>query len=183
MFDKTARVVTQVIAAALLLLALGVPASAGTGAAPVAPAAVGSRLINGDGDTSGRCLEISGGGTGTWVQMAGCHTNAHQSWYFTPHTGGVIAVRSHDADVAGECLSSGSSGVQAAMGDCVTNGVSANQAWYQTPVSNGWFKLRNKLFTNLCLEVANSGQSTRVQSGPCGASNQGNQLWHWHTVG
>jgi hypothetical protein len=182
MFDKWARVPAYLIAASLLLLMLGAPASAKTGSGPVSPMAVGSRLINGDGNTSGKCLEISGGGTGSWIQMAGCHTNAHQSWYVTSHTGGVIAIRSHDPDVSGECLSSGSSGVQAAMGDCTSNGVSANQAWYRIERANGWFQLVNKLYPTLCLEVANSGQSNRVQSGPCGPSNQGNQLWHWHTV-
>jgi hypothetical protein len=145
--------------------------------------AVGSRLINGDGDTAGKCLEIPDGGTSrTYVIMNSCHTNAHQSWYFTSHTGGYVAIRSHDADAAGTCLTAiGSNGYAVRMASCPT--VGASQAWVILQHANGWFQLRNKAYSDQCLDVRDNGLSNIVQTWLCGPSNKGNQLWHWHSVG
>jgi hypothetical protein len=42
-----------------------------------ASAGVGTRLVNGDGDTAGRCLSIANAGRGIAVLMESCNTNAH----------------------------------------------------------------------------------------------------------
>lgn len=146
-----------------------------------ASAAVGSRLINGDGDTAGKCLEISNGGRGDYIQMAGCHTNAHQSWYLHYISDDLVSLRSHDPDTVGQCVSAWSEGVQVTMSNCSN---ASNQIWRKIDHANGWFQLRNNDFQgNQCLDVKDNGQDDVVQTWLCGPSNKGNQLWHWHSVG
>jgi Ricin-type beta-trefoil lectin domain-like len=92
------RIGVALAATPMLALALAVPATAAAPQQEAVPMAVGSRIINGDGDTAGKCLEIANGGTSRGVQMAGCHTNAHQSWYFRGVGDGWFEIRSHDLD-------------------------------------------------------------------------------------
>jgi hypothetical protein len=182
---RTSHKVITAVATALLVV-VGVGASNAVAEAvpsATAGAAVGSRLINGDGDTSGTCLEIDHGGTGSGVRMASCHVNAHQSWRFTTHTGGYVAIRSHDPDQAGNCLSAGSVVSESPfMTDC-TDGVDADEAWIQIHRSNGWFQLHSKAYHGLCLAVIDIGARNLVTMHQCGGATQGNQLWHWASVG
>src|SRR5687767_12289829 len=54
--------------------------------APIQVLATANRMINGDGGTSGKCMEIAGGAPGsTAVQMAPCRSHAHQGWTLTPY--------------------------------------------------------------------------------------------------
>jgi hypothetical protein len=171
------RVITAVVTALVVMVGIGVGSAA---AVPADVTAVGSRLINGDGDTSGKCLEISNGGTGAGVQMAGCHTNAHQSWAFIDLGSGWVQIRSHDADARGKCLTARGEDFQVIMATC--DGAD-DQDWYRNPASNGWFQLYNPYWGNQCLDVENNGLSNVVQTWLCGPLNKGNQLWHWHSVG
>nr|AXL06566.1 hypothetical protein [uncultured bacterium]AXL06575.1 hypothetical protein [uncultured bacterium] len=145
--------------------------------------AVGSRLANGDGDTTGECLEIDAGGTSTTtVVMRTCHTNAHQSWYFTAHTGGVIAIRSHDPDAAGRCLTAGVfQDLPVRMAACPT--VGAPQAWHIVGDPDGWFQLRNHAYSDQCLDVSANGLGDVVKTWGCRTTSNGNQLWKWRSVG
>ncbi|MFD2351052.1 RICIN domain-containing protein [Nonomuraea ferruginea] len=147
-------------------------------------AAVGSRLINGDGDTSGTCLEIEYGGTGTGVRMARLpRQRPPELALHHPHRGGYVAIRSHDPDQAGNCLSAGSVVSESPfMRDC-TDGVDADMAWTQIHRSNGWFQLHSKAYQGLCLAVIDIGARDLVTMHQCGGATQGNQLWHWASVG
>lgn len=186
--DRKPRTTSTLRRSAALALAIvagvGV-SSAGTAVADETSAgvmAVGSRLINGDGDTSGECLEISSGGTGTRVQMARCHTNAHQSWYFIQLGGGWVQIRSHDTDANGKCLTARGEGNQVVMQSCTGN--DAQDWWTGRPASPGWFQLNNPAYLGYqCLDVKDNGLNDIVQTWQCGPSNKGNQLWRWHSVG
>jgi hypothetical protein len=171
-----------VIAALVVVMGFGAgsaaaapPSSAGATALPA------SRMVSGDGDTNGKCLEIDNGGTGSGVHMRPCHGNAHQSWYLTLHSGGVYAIRSHDADAAGKCLTSGVfENNPVRMADC-SNGVGNLQAWERDLRSDGWFMLDVVAYTERCLDVAANGQSADVITWLCGPlagpDVKGNQLW------
>ncbi|QFR02204.1 ricin-type beta-trefoil lectin domain protein [Streptomyces phaeolivaceus] len=174
----TARFAIACAAAPLVALAAGVPASAGSGA-PVDAAAASGRVINGDGDTSGTCLEITDTGRGSAVVMARCHVNAHQGWDLVPVGSGYFTMRSHDADAAGKCLTGFGEGVQVEMRSC--NG-QRTQQWFILYHANGWFQLQNRAQSSQCLDVRSNGLSNVVQTWLCGPANKGNQLWHWHTV-
>jgi alpha-galactosidase len=173
----------------VLVSVLGVAtqtASANETASSADVMAVGSRLVNGDGDTSGKCLEISNGGKGEGarVHMAGCHVNAHQSWFFTPVGNGWFMIRSHDADASGRCLTALPKGIPAAMYTC--DGSNDQLWWTGRLASPGWFQLENWVWEGsipLCLDVENNGQSNDVSVWDCGPSNKGNQLWKWASVG
>lgn len=150
------------------------PSSAGVTALPP------SRMVSADGDTANKCLEIDNGGLGPGVHMRPCHGNAHQSWYLTYHTGGYYAVRSHDADAAGECLTAGVfEGNPVRMADC-SGGVGNMQAW-ERDFSGDWFQLDVQAHTNRCLDVAANGQSEDVITWLCGPLTgpdvKGNQFW------
>jgi hypothetical protein len=150
---------------------------------PAGEMAVGSRLANGDGDTSGKCLENSGGRGGPSVQMAPCHTNAHQSWYFHPLGGGYVQIRSHDVDAADKCITSYGHGSSVRMEYCDGD---EDQRWGTgRPASPGWMQLSNQAFDpfSVCLDVTENGLSNIVQAWECGPSNKGNQLWKWHSIG
>ncbi|MEV0308670.1 RICIN domain-containing protein [Nonomuraea fuscirosea] len=144
--------------------------------------AVGSRLVNGDGDTSGKCLENAGGRGGPSLQMAPCHTNAHQSWYFHQLGSGYVQIRSHDVDAADKCITSYGHGDPVRMEFC--DGGDHQRWWTGRQASPGWMQLSasNPGFS-VCLDVKEHGESNIVQAWECGASNQGNQLWKWHSVG
>lgn len=149
--------------------------------------AVGARLANGAGATSGTCMETEANG-GEWalIYMATCHSNAHQSWYFTAHTGGYVAIRSHDQDASGRCVTAPIlQNNFAQMESCPT--VGQLQAWVVTQRTDGWFQLRNKGDNTQCLEVGGNGMSGVVQAGDCGPvtgpGTAGYQLWKWRSVG
>jgi hypothetical protein len=175
------RVASAVIAALVVVMGLGV---AGAAAAPVSAGVTAlppSRMVSGDGNTQGKCLEIDNGGTGSGVHMRTCHGNAHQSWYLTLHTGGVYAIRSHDTDARGKCLTAPVfAGNPVRMADC-SNGVGAPQAWARDLRSDGWFMLDVLAYTEECLDVAGNGLSEDVQTWLCGPLTgpdvKGNQLW------
>lgn len=172
----TPRTIIAVLAALLALAGVG----AGTAVAePETTAAVGGRLINGDGDTSGECLEISGAGTTHRIQMGTCHVNAHAGWTFASIGGGYFQIRSHDtADSNGRCLTGF---IQAQAQMVVCDGVD-DQEWSQVPAPNNWFLLKNRFYGN-CLTVTANGTSNVVASAPCGnPANAGPQKWHWHSV-
>lgn len=183
---RTFHKMITALSTALLVVA---GAGAGNAVAATVPsaaagtAAVGSRLINGDGDTSGTCLEIEYGGSGPGVHMAGCHVNAHQSWRFTTHTGGYVAIRSHDPDQAGNCLSAGTAVSESPLITDCSDEVGADEAWTQIHRSNGWFQLHSKAYQGLCLAVIDVGSRELVAMHRCGGATQGNQLWHWASVG
>jgi hypothetical protein len=151
------RVITAVVTALVVMVGIGVGSAA---AVPADVTAVGSRLINGDGDTSGKCLEISSA--------------------FIDLGSGWVQIRSHDADARGKCLTARGEDFQVIMATC--DGAD-DQDWYRNPASNGWFQLYNPYWGNQCLDVENNGLSNVVQTWLCGPLNKGNQLWHWHSVG
>jgi hypothetical protein len=175
------RMASAVIVALVAVMGFGVggavaaPSSAGVVALPP------SRMVNGDGDTSGKCLEIDDAGRGTGVHMRTCHGNAHQSWYLTVHSGGVYAVRSHDPDAAAKCLTAAVfEGNPVRMADC-SNGVGSSQAWVRDMRGDGWFQLDVVAYSEQCLDVAANGLSADVQTWLCGPLTgpnvKGNQLW------
>lgn len=152
------------------------------GATPV-PAGVGTRLVNGDGDTSGKCLSIENTGRGTRVLMEGCTVNAHQGWEFrtTPIDQGMQIV-SQDADARGRCLTAHGEGQQVTMDPCLSYYDSGfrHQVWSR---GTGWFQIHNAAPINgrfQCLDVRDNGLSNVVQTWLCGPSNKGNQLWKWY---
>lgn len=174
----TGRLGIALAAAPLFALMAGVPATADADS-PVGVTAVAGRLINGDGDTSGKCLEITNTGRGADVVMAGCHKNAHQGWNLVSVGGGYYTVKSHDADAAGKCLTGFNESSQVQMLGC--NGL-RDQNWFFIQRANGWFQLQNRTWSNQCLDVEDNGLSNVVQTWLCGPANKGNQLWHWHSV-
>lgn len=173
------RTVTIALTALLALSGIGATSAAAETGTAAEVAAVGGRLINGDGDTSGECLEISGSGTTHRIQMGTCHVNAHAGWTFQSIGSGYFTIRSHDtADSSGRCLT-GYNQAQAMMLPC--DGID-DQEWSQIPAPNNWFMLKNR-FHGTCLDVKDHGTSNVVWTFPCGdPANAGPQKWHWHSV-
>lgn len=169
------------IATLVVVMGFGVGSAAATPSSAGVAALPPSRMVSGDGDTVGKCLEIDNAGEGPGVHMRPCHSNAHQSWYLTLHSGGVYAIRSHDPDAKGMCLTSGVfEGNPVRMADC-SRGVGSLQAWERDIRSDGWFQLDVVAYTERCLDVAANGLSEDVQTWLCGPltgpGTKGNQLW------
>jgi len=156
--------------------------------APVS-AGVGTRLANGDGNTSGTCMSIVNAGRGTSVEMEPCTTNAHQGWELVrePHLGGV-QILSQDIDAGGRCLTAHGQGVRVTMDRCVSRsthpGLYAQQVWGPVTISGSWQQLLNYAFVPAglqCLDVRDNGTSNVVQTWLCGPITgpniKGNQLW------
>jgi hypothetical protein len=195
-------------AVALIALSAG-PAGArterpaeGPDEAPIQVLATANRMINGDGGTSGKCMEIAGGAPGsTAVQMAPCQSYAHQGWTLnpTPTTfvlpGGntltltAYRVTSHDRDAAGRCLTYTGQNVQARMYAC-SSGINPPDVWLKNNAPNGWFQLESAtayaryLVTGnpadrKCLDVHVDRTKTTniVHHWTCGPLNKGNQLF------
>jgi len=160
------------------------------GATPV-PAGVGSHLVNGDGDTAGKCLSIADTGRGSAVLMEPCNLDAHQGWRFgikigngptyPPPTDGHSRIRSQDADAAGRCLTAHGHAEPVTMEPCAgpDSEIYDRKAWTSSAPSGNWFGLWNRgAFTTVqCLDVRDRGRSDVVQNVTCGPANQGNQRW------
>lgn len=167
--------------------------------APPQVMATANRMINGDGGTSGKCMEIAGGGpSSTYVQMAPCRSYAHQGWRIESawitvlFAGGTTVtllaerVWSHDPDAAGRCLTYTGHNVQARMLPC--SGI--NSWWLQLPASRGFFQLESVAAWSYSISTGNDADRkcldvhvdrTRttnvVHHWTCGPSNKGNQLF------
>ena len=157
------RALQGVGAAGLAVVLSSTPADAG----------VGTRLANGDGDTSGECLSIEGTGRGPKLLMEPCNTNAHQGWVIDGNK-----VRSQDRDARGRCLTALGEGNQVSMQPC-SPPQDPTQHWVVVPNTPGgdWFQLLNGAYGPQCLDVRDNGLSNAVQTWRCGPSNKGNQLW------
>jgi hypothetical protein len=174
--------------------------AAGPAGADPETMATANRMVNGDGATNHKCMEIAGGGPSSeLVQMAGCQSYAHQGWTLQPQsltldtsagpvTYTVYTVRSHDPDAAGRCLDDWGPGWQAHM----SRGCRYWPAlWFKRPLSNGWFKLEavepwyfDYLQTGnpadrVCLDVlvGPAWPTYEVISAVCGPSNDGSQMF------
>ena len=167
--------------------------------APGAPPQVlvtANRMVNGDGGTNGKCMEIAGGGVGsTYVQMAPCQSYAHQGWTERAwsvtlpngHTRRAYTVESHDGDAAGRCLTYTGHAVQARMFGCGYLDTfwikrDAPSAWHQLESVEAWYygySVTGNLDDRKCLDVhVNTGQTTNVvHHWTCGPLNKGNQLF------
>lgn len=166
------------------------------GSSSVQPLATPNRIINGDGGTSGKCLEIAGGGpTSELVQMAPCRSYAHQGWRLRqwlvsiPYRDGFIdiiafTVESHDPDAAGRCLTYMGQATQARMRPCGR----VDNLWFRNQAPNGWFQLesvwawsisqdRPENYKCLDVHVDRSRTTNVVHSWTCGPLNKGNQLF------
>lgn len=170
--------------------------------APIQVLATANRMINGDGGTSGKCMEIAGGAPGsTAVQMAPCRSYAHQGWTLTSQwvtvvlPGGSTVTRlayrvvSHDPDAAGRCLTYTGHNTQARMYPC-SGSINPPDLWLKNDASNGWFQLESvnawahHLATGnpadrKCLDVHVDRTRTTnvVHHWTCGPLNKGNQLF------
>lgn len=177
---RTNRAVGTVVLTALLTMG-GIAASSASAetTATQGVTAVGGRLANGAGPTSGKCMEISGSGTTNAIQMGTCHRNAHAGWTFEPVVSDRFEIRSHDKDAAGKCLTGSAYGEQAYMSICDDL---SSQQWTQIPAPGDWFMLRNN-YSARCLDVKGHGTTNIVQTFPCGdPATAGPQKWKWRSV-
>jgi hypothetical protein len=164
-------------AAALIIALESGPASAG----------VGTRLANGDGDTSGKCMSIINAGRSTSVEMEGCSTNAHQGWVLDAEYDFWFRIKSQDADAGGRCLTAHGQGVRVTMDRCSTDIGSSlyeRQIWTRWLISGNWYQFENAFpFAQgpQCLDVRDNGLSNVVQIWQCGPTSgpnvKGNQEW------
>jgi hypothetical protein len=158
-------------------------------ASPVS-GAVGTRLVNGDGDTAGRCLSIVNAGRGTSVEMEPCNSNAHQGWEYISDGAGGVRIVSQDADARGRCLTAHGEGVRVTMDRCVSRSTHPalyeQQVWLRVVTTGDWRLLANLASwqspgAEQCLDVRNNGTSNVVQTWLCGPSDlpgrKGNQMW------
>lgn len=175
----------QSVGAAGMVIALGfAPASA----------AVGTRLANGDGDTTNECMSILNAGRSTSVELEPCNTNAHQGWEYISDGAGGVRIVSQDADAAGRCLTAHANGVRVTMDRCVSR--STHPALYEQQVwlrvvlpREPWRQLASLAFwqrpssERQCLDVRDNGLSNVVQTWVCGPSSgaavKGNQMWRF----
>jgi len=170
--------------------------------APIQVLATANRMINGDGGTSGKCMEIAGGAPGsTAVQMAPCRSYAHQGWRLTSHSVTIVAggvtvtlpayrVVSHDPDAAGRCLTYTGHNTQARMNPCSSSIINPPDLWFKEDAPSGWFQLESvnayarylatgNLSDRKCLDVHVDRTKTTnvVHHWTCGPLNKGNQLF------
>lgn len=164
-----------------LLGAVGAGLVVVLGATPV-PAGVGTRLVNGAGATSNKCMSIENTGRGNLVLLETCNLNAHQGWVLTP-VRQYVQVRSQDQDAGGKCLTANFQGNQVYMSTCLRDidPDSVYQEWFVDRIgTTAWFQLQNATYGDgsaQCLDVRDNGRSNVVQTWGCGPDNKGNQMW------
>lgn len=173
-----------------------------SGEAPIQVLATANRMVNGDGGTSGKCMEVAGGAPGsTAVQMAPCRSYAHQGWTLTPYWTTIVLpggnsvsftayrVTSHDRDAAGRCLTYTGHNVQARMFTCASS-INPPDLWLKNNAPNGWFQLESAIAyaqylgtsnpaNRKCLDVHVDRTKTTnvVHHWTCGPLNKGNQIF------
>jgi hypothetical protein len=203
---RSSRHVFIGIVAAVLVVLPAAPTGASPGQSPeegptdpaVEVLATPNRMVNGDGGTHGKCMEIAGGGPSSYlIQMAPCRSYAHQGWTLRqrqvtlPNGNSVTAYRieSHDPDAAGDCVTYMGQAVQARMTAWACNSLEGH--WFRNTASSGWAQLESVaawyfdyLYTGnpahrQCLDVHVDRTRTTnvVQTWACGPLNKGNQLF------
>jgi hypothetical protein len=168
----------------ILALALGAdPASAArtqSTASPESPGigvlVDGQRVINGDGDTAGKCLDNAGVGTELSLQMWQCNDGRQQDWNYVDRGGGLWQIYSR---LNNNCVSAEGHGAQAAVVNCsfiVGPPERSSFFWYVRNYPGGWHRWESARYRGQCLDVRGSGTSNVVQLWDC--LDQGNQKWH-----
>jgi hypothetical protein len=165
-------VLTTALAAVLALLTPNI-AAAEEQDTWLGPLVVGQRIINGDGDTSGKCLDYEGAGTGLYAQMWACNGGRQQDWNYVQVSGNVYEIRTRIANNPYPCVDgpSAQQGTRVVMTGCTTT----SSLWVAENFPNGWVRWRN-YWSGLCMDVRGGGTTNVIQMWPC--LDQGNQKWH-----
>lgn len=160
--SKKKKILPGVLAAILMMAGL-VFGAAGTAAA----APDYQRLVNGDGDTAGKCLDFDQASF-YYVQLWSCRTGVSQQlWHYHPIGLGGMEIWS----AQGGCVNAAGQGSGARV--IVSNCTTSYSTWTATRYGD-WIQWRNAA-TNKCLDVKDYGLSNVVQMWDC--LDQGNQKW------
>jgi hypothetical protein len=178
-----------------LAVAFGGPAAASPGARPPArgaaylpstpaspaiePRTVGQRIKNGDGDATGKCLDVISPGAGGEVQVIKCNGSVQQNWNYVGRpdiANGVYEIRSRVPAIDPICVNGYvGQGSQVYVSSC---GVSYT-LWRVRPIAPGWNQWENFFNVGECLDVRDFGKSNVVQLWACTSNpaTRGNQMW------